>query len=188
MRVFGAPLKLDHLRLGQREVAATQYSRFCKLLTKRSANAATKPRAFLFDTSDNTESPNEKYTRQENPRDARATSCAYRSVVIQKWRKAVRCLRPLAHSTFPVGPRWRVLDIRKARALNNGSHQQAERSNSTKAHLEAVEGAWAAAGWSLKRRQRLAPNVPAVLGPDRLPCLDGLISNPFLTCLDRLDG
>lgn len=169
MREFGALKESGHLRLGQREEAATQYSRFCKLLTKRSANAATKPRAFRCGTSGKTGSPNGKYIRLENPRDARATSCACRSVLIQKWHKAVRCLRPLAHSTFPVGTRWRVLDIRKARAPNNGSHQQAGQSNSTRVHLEAVEGAWAAAGLSLKRRQWLAPNVPAVLGPDRLP-------------------
>jgi hypothetical protein len=77
---------------------------------------------------------------------------------------------------------------RRTPARNSSWQRQGGQSNLKAIHLEAEPGASAAVGWSLKSRQWLPPDVPAVFSPDRLPSLDGLIGNPFLANLDCLDG
>lgn len=79
-------------------------------------------------------------------------------------------------------------DIGKALGPNNSWPLPGGRSSWTAVRPEKVPDAWAEVFGSLKCRLWLVPNGPAVLGPDWLPGLDGLVSDPLFAGFNGVDG
>lgn len=169
-------------------LATVRTRRFRIAMTMRSANGEAISQADCVHMPGISENPTTKCTRSGNQPVSRSTCCRAPREGDVSLHRTRRCLRQLNLIAFPEDVLAQSPDIGRALRPNNIWPLLGGRFSCTAVRPEKVPDTLAEVCRSLICRLWLVPNGPAVLGPDRLPGLDGLVRDPFLSCLDGVDG